>query len=70
MGTIRDCGLITIRQKMSLDGPAGRSESSAGAEPAVKSPLRMVRQPLCEQLPVETWLRSGGTSTSAGERCW
>ncbi|ESU39952.1 Pre-mRNA splicing helicase BRR2 [Giardia duodenalis] len=30
--------MITIRQKMSLDGPAGRSDVEASAEPAVKSP--------------------------------
>ncbi|KWX11316.1 Pre-mRNA splicing helicase BRR2/ Longevity-assurance protein 1 [Giardia duodenalis assemblage B] len=30
--------MITIRQKMSLDGPAGRSNIDASAGPAVKSP--------------------------------
>ncbi|ESU41387.1 Hypothetical protein GSB_153861 [Giardia duodenalis] len=29
--------MVTIRQKMSLDGPAGRSDVDASAEPAVKS---------------------------------
>ncbi|KWX11061.1 Pre-mRNA splicing helicase BRR2/ longevity-assurance protein 1/ apoptosis inhibitor 1 [Giardia duodenalis assemblage B] len=30
--------MITIRQKMSLDGPARRSNIDASAEPAVKRP--------------------------------
>ena len=38
--------------KMSLDGPARRSDVEASAEPAVKSPLRMARQPSCARLPV------------------
>ena len=52
MGAIRDCGLITTRPKMSLDGPARRSDVDASAEPARRVPLRMARQPSCARLPV------------------
>ena len=39
MGAIRDCGLIAIRPKMSLDGPGdGCNDVDASAEPAAKSP--------------------------------